>query len=396
MKIATIIPKLSGGGAEKVAANLSKLLSKVYAHSFIVFNLEEASYDYVGDVVNIDLPSQGSMLQKVIVFYRRFKKVLQLKKKNQFDVVFSHLYVPNIINALSAKQSKTVLVIHGAASVFQNTLEKKLAQWAYHKADRIVTVSHFYAQRVVQELQIPRQKVVTIYNPIDFGEINQKKNENLSEQELLLFSNNKIFIHVGRLNAEKGQHHAIMAFSKIRAEQANVKLVFLGVGQDDYVNLLKSMTLKLGIDEDVLFLGNVQNPYKYMSRSFALFFTSVREALPTVLIEALACGLPIISSDCDSGPREILAPNTDIMKRTNAIEKTNYGYLVSTCNGLKSKKQELSKSEENFATAGLQLMNDTAYYQVVKNNLPNRAKSFDGSAVKASYKKLIESMFDED
>ena len=104
---------------------------------------------------------------------------------------------------------------------------------------------------------------------------------------------------------------------------ADEKLIILGQGElnDD----LRSLANELGLCDNVIFLGFKANPFKYMKRADMLVLSSLREAFGNVLVEAMACEIPVISTDCRSGPREIIAPNTDVKQSTQEIEYGKYG-----------------------------------------------------------------------
>jgi len=112
-----------------------------------------------------------------------------------------------------------------------------------------------------------------------------------------------LIISVGRLSEEKDHLLLLRAFQKIRKE-CSAKLAFIGDG--GLRCFLEDIVTEFGLEKDVCFLGFVENPYKYIARSNLFVLSSKSEGLPTVLIEALALGVPVVSTDCPSGPREIL------------------------------------------------------------------------------------------
>lgn len=108
-----------------------------------------------------------------------------------------------------------------------------------------------------------------------------------------------------------------------------MKLAILGRGElEDY---LKQLACEMDLEKDVYFLGFQKNPFKFISKSKIYVFPSLYEGFPNALCEAMACGVTVISSDCKSGPREILAPETNIDGETKIIEYAKYGMLLPVC-----------------------------------------------------------------
>ena len=138
----------------------------------------------------------------------------------------------------------------------------------------------------------------------------------------------------------------------------NIKLIILGDGK------LKAYLLRLikegDLENNVCLPGFIQNPYRIMAQCDCFVMTSLFEGFPGVLIEALACGLPCISSDFDSGAREILAPNTEISyKIQNGWKKEEYGILCPVFDGKKrSFEEQLTQEEECLADAIIMLEKD--------------------------------------
>ena len=151
----------------------------------------------------------------------------------------------------------------------------------------------------------------------------------LNKKEEQIFKKNKVIINVGRLNEQKGQKYLIYAVKKLKLENRlkDIKLVIVGDGP--YRELLLKIIKKEKLENDVYLLGKKINPYKYMYNSYLFILTSLWEGFPNVILEAMACGLPVISSDCKSGPKEILSKKSIDVKD---IVLADYGILIPTLN----------------------------------------------------------------
>ncbi|MEM2507578.1 MAG: glycosyltransferase, partial [Nitrososphaeria archaeon] len=149
-----------------------------------------------------------------------------------------------------------------------------------------------------------------------------------------------ILITVGRLTKQKGQWYLLRIFKELKKEFPELKLLILGEGElKEYLTgLSKDLGLKtyvwdkdqLSENFDVYFLGFQKNPFKFIARSKLFVFPSLWEGFGNVLIESMACGTAVVSADCRSGPREILAPNTDFEYQTKEPEYAEYGILMPT------------------------------------------------------------------
>ena len=177
-----------------------------------------------------------------------------------------------------------------------------LVKRSYPHADQIVTVSLEVADSLRQFLSVPKDKVKVIYNPVVspdlFERIGQLVSHPWLEQNL-----SPVILAVGRLTKEKDYPTLFKAFSLVRQVRP-AKLLILGEGEER-ANL-ERLAVELGIQNDVSMPGFVDNPFAFMAKASVFVLSSAWEGLPNVLIEALACGCPVIATDCRSGPREIL------------------------------------------------------------------------------------------
>ncbi|MFO1432288.1 MAG: glycosyltransferase [Candidatus Competibacteraceae bacterium] len=185
-----------------------------------------------------------------------------------------------------------------------------LLRHGYLQADAIVAVSDGVADELVLHAGIPRSHLTTVYNPIVGPEIRVKARAEVSHP---WFEPGEppVILGVGMLKPQKDFPTLIRAFARMRRERP-VRLMILGgvrksAKDEAYRVDLESLVAELGVTADVCFAGFVPNPFAYMSKAALFVLSSAWEGLPSVLIEALACGCPVVSTDCPSGPAEILA-----------------------------------------------------------------------------------------
>ena len=184
-----------------------------------------------------------------------------------------------------------------------------LLQRAYLQADAVLAVSDGVADEMAAYADIPRRRITTVYNPAVGSHVATMARHQL-DHDWFTSDGPPIILGVGNLKPQKDFATLIRAFARVRAERP-ARLVILGDarGPDkdaSYVAALRGLPAQLGIEEDVSFAGFAENPYAYMSRAAVFVLSSAWEGFGNVLAEALACGCPVVSTDCPSGPAEIL------------------------------------------------------------------------------------------
>jgi glycosyltransferase involved in cell wall biosynthesis len=193
-----------------------------------------------------------------------------------------------------------IYLSHATSNTRLSRIKYLLYKFLFNFADFIVVPSIDIKEDLEKKLNIIKKKIKIIYNPIDLKKIMKLKEEEIKE---LRIKRKPFLLTVGRLTKAKGYPYLLRAYSRIYKE-IDEKLLILGIGQDE--EKLKSLVNELGIQEHVLFLGFQKNPYKFMNRASIFVLSSLWEGFPNVILEAMACGVPVISTDCPSGPREII------------------------------------------------------------------------------------------
>jgi len=172
----------------------------------------------------------------------------------------------------------------------------------YPWADAIVAVSNGVADDLSLTAGIPRERITTIYNPVVMPELHEKARAALNHPWFAP-GTPPVLLGAGRLVAQKDFTTLIKAFARVRAVRP-ARLMILGEGEQR--GSLEGLARELGVSADVTLPGFVLNPFPYMARASVFVLSSAWEGLPGVLIQALACGCPVVSTDCPSGPVEIL------------------------------------------------------------------------------------------
>jgi glycosyltransferase involved in cell wall biosynthesis len=180
-------------------------------------------------------------------------------------------------------------------------LTPQLVRWFYPWAESIVPVSQGVAEDLAR-IGLSLERVQVIYNPVVTPELFEKAQEPV-EHPWFSPGQPPVILGVGRLEQQKNFSTLIRAFAQVH-QQHSARLIILGEGSER--SYLESLIKELGLTENVALPGFVANPYAYMARAAMFVLSSAWEGLPTVLIEAMAVETPVVSTDCDSGPAEIL------------------------------------------------------------------------------------------
>jgi N-acetylgalactosamine-N,N'-diacetylbacillosaminyl-diphospho-undecaprenol 4-alpha-N-acetylgalactosaminyltransferase len=334
--IAILVNSLARGGAERVALTLIKEM-KQSGHKVLLICLEhEDKYSKPEGIELIYLTDNNKItnpLRKIFWLILSAFQLSKLVKRRNIEIIQSHLIRSNIINIaakLLGAQHSTQIVTHTdpmAKKGFLITWIKGLfISWFYNKADQIVSISEVMKANLEKYFKLNDDKLdhVVINNPHNIAEIQQLAQDTVDS--FYFDPSVKYLISAGRLLPFKHVDHTIIALNNIRKIDPSVELLILGSGEEK--GSLEKLVKELNLEHFVHFLGQQDNPFSFIARSTVLVLSSATEGLPNILVESLGCGTPVVSSDCVSGPREILSPISN-WKTTlkDRIEYAEYGIL---------------------------------------------------------------------
>ena len=400
-RVALAVNTLSGGGAEKTAANLSRVLSQYYDIDIIVNDDAHLQYPYQGHVFSLQMPlvkNRMGTVYQLKALARRIRLLKKLKKERQYKAVLSFSEMTNLANVLSGKgkqkKSKTILSVHNDvrntrdSGWRQRLVVTYLFPICFKWADRTVACSREIADVLVNEYGLAREKSVVIYNGLDLQRI--KENTLKLPTQPLCKEDEKLVVSVGRMIKEKGQWHLIRAMKLLRDRGMPIKLIILGEGE--LRSKLEELVEEASLESSVFLPGFVENPHQYMKRADAVVFPSLSEGFSNAIAEALACGAPVISTDHETGAREILAPNTDYRAKVHdRIEEAQYGLLVPVCDGIfRGVKEPLTKEEQMMAEAICRLVMNSKLGAQYRKAGPKRAEQLEIRSIVEAWTRVIE------
>lgn len=294
-KIAFVIHSLGRGGAEKVVSELSIYWQqKAYEVTLILFS-DEIGYPIGGKVICLDIPSGQGIVERGVILLKRAWQLRKIYQKTKFDLVIAIMESASFPSILVNKQ--TIASNHCNPDLYFSEAEWKVASYLFPKTQKVVCVSKVAMQAFKNRLP-SSTPLLTIYNPIDFTRLKY-----YSQQNPVVQIEGKYIIAVGRLELQKRFDRLLQAYadSKLRYE---AKLLVLGEGS--LRAQLEQQIQDLGLEGQVLMPGNIENPHPNIAGAEFLALSSDHEGFPMVLIEALAIGKPVISTDCATGPNEII------------------------------------------------------------------------------------------
>ena len=301
-KLLLIVPSLHQGGLEKVCAATARLLQPYFDVQIAIFDSRSIAYDIKGiPVVDLRLPSRPGVIAKVINVLRRGMRLRKLKKKEQIDIAYSFGPTANLANIASGGRAKMWLGIRS----YMDMGNPKQIRLFCRCADMVVCCSETICREVQEKYRCG--KAVTLQNPFDIKEVKLLSG---SEEAELPWKEGRILISMGREDSVKGFWHLLKSFALVHEKLPDTRLMIIGKGEFEPY---KELAEKLGVNEDVFFTGLKKNPYPYLKKGTLYVLTSYYEGFPNAMVEAMSMGLPVIATDCKTGPREILEDRYGIL-----------------------------------------------------------------------------------
>lgn len=331
--------------AIKGASLKTNLYIKKYSqdkYNYIAFTLDEkCNNNHFDKTFFYEGKSKDSRFTKRIKMV--FKQTRQLKKiisNEGVDSVIGWYKRGGVLAAIAGliTQTKSIVAVRNNPKRKFENLSGKITAFLYRFADLVVTNSKKAEKICNKKYNIKNTK--TIYNPVDYEKIQEKIKEPLAEKYKNIFNSGYTFINIGRLTSQKGQWHLIRAFKKVVKAHPDAKLVILGDGY--LISKLEKLIEKCGLENNVFLLGHQDNVFSYLSSSDCFVLSSLHEGLPNAILEAKTVGLPIIATDCDTGPREILAPKLDVTADISYPHKADKHVVIGPLSG-----NQIFQSPEN-------------------------------------------------
>ncbi len=254
-----------------------------------------------------------SRLSYIIIFFWNFFKLKSLINNDKPDFLIIHLMtsLPIFLSLFMSKNTKIILRISGLPKInfIRHIFWKVFAKRIY----KVTCPTKSTYDYMLKKKIFRKEKMEVLRDPIiDLKEYRLKKIEKFNFEEL---KNKKYIIGIGRLTKQKNFDLMINFFKKISNTYPSLNLVIIGEGENK--TRLKKMSINLSLEKRIYFLGYQKNVFKYLTRAECFILTSLWEDPGFVLVEAALAGVPIISSECPNGPKEIIQNNGFLFQNNN-------------------------------------------------------------------------------
>ena len=396
-----ILPDLSGGGAERTIINI---LQHIDRDRFLPYlGLLSATGEYLklippNDITIIELPKWlshsanmpsnsvhtlqlQSLLPRLLRVPASIYQIRALVTQLDPDIVLSSMTGLNVLTAIALKlqTKRSIRWIAREGNNFRVNLERlvkhsglrtlvlKMIQISYRQTDRILTISQGSRTEVIQLFKLPPHQVAHIYNPVNLSQIqrsHQTKSKNHT-QPLLLSNDGKYIVAVGRLQPQKGFKYLLKALHICHHQHGLDDLNLIILGEGNLRPQLEQQIQTLQLHEHVTLAGFVENPWRYIQAAEAFVLSSLWECFAHVVVEAMACNVPVVATACDYGPQEI-------------IDNKATGILVQPQDA-----EALAQAIAHIITNPIQAAN------LVKN-AAKRAQDFDAAKITHEYESLFQ------
>jgi glycosyltransferase involved in cell wall biosynthesis len=392
-----IIPEMSMGGAQRSLSKISLELSKFYNVWIVVFNRDhEIAAVHTGEILSLDTASGPNPFTKVLAFFKRIKRLRALKRQLQIDVSISFLEGADYVNILSRREDKIILSIRGSKVHDENMLRqkfylrKKIISLLYRGADAIVCVNKGILKELTDYYGIRKVPMHVIYNFYDLEEMHAMMSLPV-DKDISPFYDSLFMAMSGRLAIEKGQAFIIEVLAELKRKFATLKLLLIGDGPErqKLIALCSQLGLSVGYQKfsgdppDVFITGEQKNVFNHLKYASLYILNSSSEGFPNGLVEAMVCGLPVISADCPYGPREILAPDT-IGGSVAEVEYTDYGVLVPVA------FQDARQAKKSWSDTLATVLNDGELRIRYSNSALERTRDFSAIQTIKQWREIIE------
>ncbi len=329
-KVAFLINSLSPGGAERVVSVLLNHLKSSLFDIELILLEDEITFSIPSEIKVTKLSaytSEGSAIRKTLQIPLFAYRLARYVNDEKIDLVISFLYRADFVNILSSRLTGAGVVVSErvhASSTYRDgstasRLYRFLIRTLYPRADLVINVSEGTKRDLVDNFQIDPQKQIVIYNPYQIETIAEAFREEIAFD----FAREDTLVVVAWLRKVKNIGMILEVFAMLdRSKQ----LIIVGSGEEEHS--LRQKAQELGVAQRVHFVGADTNPWKYLSKAALYISASRSEGFPNAMVEAMLCRCTVVVSDAPSGPREILAPDSDpVAYMKEGVEVTPYGIL---------------------------------------------------------------------
>lgn len=343
-RLLLIATSLRQGGFQRVCARTAVLLNQYFKVSVAIFDGRDIAY-LLDDipVYNLQLEAKPGAFAKAVNVFRRIDKLKRLKKEHQIDISYSFGMSANLVNILA----KTGDIIWTGIRSYVDLNTKSIGAVCRH-SDTVICCSRALEYQLKERYGV--RSITTIYNPFDIEELIRESHEEITDKEFFE-KKGPLIAAMGREDTLKGYWHLIKSFAAL--ENTDARLCIIGNGTFEKE---KELANKLNIQERIYFTGGKINPFSYLRYANLYVMSSVHEGFPNALVEAMALGVPVISTNCETGPGEILTSEYKQYQDIQNMKQTEYGILVPKLNEKPNYHSNHIEPEEMILSEAMDLL----------------------------------------
>lgn len=405
-KLMLISPMLHQGGFERVCVTTARLLQPYFDVTIVIFDSANIAYDVEGlSIIDIQMGVRKGKLQKILNIIRRSRKVRKLKKEMQPEIAYSFGPTANMVNAFSKTgKEKVWLGLRNYTDVEEETKMRLLVK----KADLIVCCSRDIEKSV--KIKYKFNNTAVLYNLYDADTIRKEAaasdpplpfSEELKEVGSLQQEPGQLryLVSMGRDDPMKGFWHMIKAFKLVHDQIPEARLILMGAGT---FQKYKTLAEQLKITDAIYFAGMRRDPYALLKYGEVYLLTSANEGFPNALVEAMTLSLAPVSTNCLTGPAEILVRNGDTASLNDQFAEKqkeketpviygDYGIVVSEMQKEENlDPADITEEERNLADTVIRLLQDEKLLQSYRQTAARRAGDFTYEKYLEQFLKLAE------
>ncbi len=405
-KLMLISPMLHQGGFERVCVTTARLLQPYFDVTIVIFDSANIAYDVEGlSIIDIQMGVRKGKLQKILNIIRRSRKVRKLKKEMQPEIAYSFGPTANMVNAFSKTgKEKVWLGLRNYTDVEEETKMRLLVK----KADLIVCCSRDIEKSVkikykfnntavlynLYDVDTIRKEAATSDPPLPFAEELKEAGRLQQEPGQLRY-----LVSMGRDDPMKGFWHMIKAFKLVHDQIPEARLILMGAGT---FQKYKTLAEQLKITDAIYFAGMRRDPYALLKYGEVYLLTSANEGFPNALVEAMTLSLAPVSTNCLTGPAEILVRNGDTASLNDQFAEKqkeketpviygDYGIVVPEMQKEENlDPADITEEERNLADTVIRLLQDEKLLQSYRQAAARRAGDFTYEKYLEQFLKLAE------
>ena len=363
IKLMIVTPNFNGGGAQRIAVNLANYYSSIGIDvSLLVFNSNGPYKNQVSDTVKlIDIHAP-----RVRNSFFKVRKIINSHKPTH---ILSVIRDGNILLGLALLFNRKPILVYREASTLDNIKRESFLRRCisifklkigYFRADRVIANSEDTRKDLIDYKIKKPHKIIVISNPVLPVNMNELKNKKAKHE--WLESENKIILSVGRFHPLKNQALLIETFNEVVHKVPEARLLLIGEGE--LKNKLENKIIDLGLSEFAQILSFQKNPWPFYKAASVFALTSEWEGFGNVIVEALACGTPVVSTDCPGGPRFILDEGKyGLLIKPNDKDELESALIALLTQSIVFKEEDLIRRAKDFSVENI----GGDYMEVIKN-----------------------------